>query len=432
MREFVAGADACGAGAGSASLQAHEKVRVRQNQVPMQSTAANASRDQGARPEGAAPYNGAKRRVLFLINSLEGGGAERVMCTLLRHSQSLREEFDMTLALLDNEERLNTPPEWLDVRQLDCARSSLKSLIGVRKLIRELKPDVTVSFLTRANIVSVLNARGACIISERANTASHFPRTLGGFVSRMTVRTAYPLASRIIAVSEGVAEALRDHFGVPADHITAIPNPVDIQSIHARGEEAPAFEVDAPFVLAVGRLIEPKNFAMLIRAFAASGMDGKLVVAGDGVERANLQRTAQVCGIADRVLLPGFMSNPYALMRRARAFVLSSSVEGFPNALVEAMAAGAPVIATNCPSGPSEILAEAPRQSISGLTFAKHGILTPMEDMGAMAEALHALQDEARRAAYAEKAKMRANDFAVAAATARYWGVVREVLAARG
>ena len=370
------------------------------------------------------------KRVLFLINSLEGGGAERVMCTLLRHSESLRSEFEMTLGLLDDEERANAPPGWLDVRQLDCGKSSFKSLLSVRKLIQELKPDVTVSFLTRANIVSVLNARGPCIISERANTAWHFPRTLGGLVSKITVRAAYPFASRIIAVSEGVAEALRDHFGVPADHITTIPNPVDIESVNAHGAEEPAFEVGAPFVLAVGRLIEPKNFAMLIRAFAASRLDGKLVIAGEGPEHANLERTAQVCGIADRVLLPGFLTNPYALMRRARAFVLSSSVEGFPNALVEAMAAGAPVIATNCPSGPSEILAEKPREAVDGLTFAEHGILTPMEDLEAMTEALYALQDNALRDSYAQKAKARAGDFAVGAATARYWAVIREVLAA--
>lgn len=396
----------------------------------MQSTFANASREPHARSVASAALDkSVKPRVLFLINSLAGGGAERVMCTLLRHSELYRDEFDMTLALLDNEERANTPPAWLEVRQLDCAKSSLKSLVGVRKLIHELKPDVTVSFLTRANVVSVLNARGPCIISERANTSVHFPRTLGGLVSETTVRATYPLAARVIAVSEGVAQALRDDFGVPARRIVAIPNPVDIAAIAALADQPPPFEVGGPFILAVGRLIEPKNFAMLIRAFASSGIDAKLVIAGEGVERAKLQRTAQVCGVSDRVLLPGFLRNPYALMARAHAFVLSSSVEGFPNALVEAMAVGAPVIATNCPSGPSEILAEAPRERVGGLAFAKHGILTPMEDMDAMAAALIALEDTVRRDAYAEKAKARANDFAAAGAAQRYWHVIRAALA---
>ena len=378
---------------------------------------------------GAAAHKNAKPRILFLINSLEGGGAERVMCTLLRHSELYRDEFDMTLALLDNEERANMPPVWLDVRQLDCAKSNLKSLLGVRKLIHELQPDVTVSFLTRANVVSVINARGPCIISERANTSAHFPRTFGGFVSETAVRATYPFAARVIAVSEGVAQALRDHFGVRESRIVAIPNPVDIAAINAFAHERPALEIGGPFIIAVGRLIAPKNFAMLIRAFANSGIDGKLVIAGEGAERPNLQQTAEACGVSDRVLLPGFVSNPYALMARARAFVLSSNVEGFPNALVEAMAAGVPVIATNCPSGPSEILAEAPREKVNGLSFAKHGILTPMDDMNAMAEALISLQDDVRRDSYAEKAKARANDFAAAAAAQRYWEVIRDVLA---
>ncbi len=151
----------------------------------MHSTLTNAGAEPSTRSAaGALAQKSSKPRVLFLINSLAGGGAERVMCTLLRHSERHRDEFDMTLALLDDEERANTPPAWLDVRQLDCAKSSLKSLLGVRKLIHELKPDVTVSFLTRANVVSVLNARGPCIISERANTSVHFPRSLGGYVSK--------------------------------------------------------------------------------------------------------------------------------------------------------------------------------------------------------------------------------------------------------
>src|SRR5262245_18855676 len=103
-----------------------------------------------------------KKRVLFLISSLEGGGAERVMCTLLRHSERKRSEFDITLALLDDLERAYSPPDWLEVRQLDCAKSSLKSLLAVRRLVAELKPDVTMSFLTRANIANVLNARAPC------------------------------------------------------------------------------------------------------------------------------------------------------------------------------------------------------------------------------------------------------------------------------
>lgn len=386
--------------------------------------AAEAASADGARGRSAP-------RVLFLINSLAGGGAERIMCTLLRYSEALRDEFEITLALLDDEERTYTPPAWLDVRQLNCGKSSLRSLFAVSRLVDQLRPDVTISFLTRANIANVLRAGEASIISERANTTAHFPSTLGGSLSKAVVRAVYPRAARVIAVSQGVAEELRDNYGVRERRIVTIPNPVDVEFIEGRAAQESPFGISERYVFAAGRLVKSKNFPLLVRAFAASGIKGKLVIAGEGPERESILQNARDCGIAKRVVLLGFVDNPHTLMRRAHAFVLSSNVEGFPNSLVEAMAAGAPVISTNSASGPSEILAEAARGEVKGLTFAKHGILTPVNDEAAMAEALRALDDPGRRDGYAEKAKSRVRDFAVAEAVARYWQVVRDVLAER-
>jgi glycosyltransferase involved in cell wall biosynthesis len=372
-----------------------------------------------------------KRRAVFLINSLTGGGAERVMCTLLRHSEAERAEFDITLGLLDNEPAAYAPPDWVEVRQFDCSYSFRRSVAAVRMLYADVKPDVTLSFLTRANMANVLNAPGACVISERANTSAHFGGGAKGFLSRAMVRALYPWATRVIAVSEGVAQDLRDNFGVRADRVVAIPNPIDIAAIETKAAEPPAFQIEAPYVLAAGRLVKSKNFDMLIRAFAASGVAGKLVILGEGPEREALMNTARECGVADRVVMPGFASNPYPLMRAAHVFVLSSNAEGFPNALVEAMAVGAPVIATNCPSGPSEILAETSRESIAALTFAPHGVIVPPNAPGAMADALHAMSDNAKRAQYAAKAHARARDFGAVVAKDRYWDVLRAALAER-
>jgi N-acetylgalactosamine-N,N'-diacetylbacillosaminyl-diphospho-undecaprenol 4-alpha-N-acetylgalactosaminyltransferase len=209
-----------------------------------------------------------KPRVLFLINSLEGGGAERVMCTLLRHSTAERGEFDMTLALLDDQPRANQPPDWIGVRQLDCGGSLARSISAVGELVRELKPAVSMSFLTRSNFANVINAKAPCIISERANTSAHLNTGWRGLVSRVTVRTLYPRASRVIAVSEGVADDLRENFAVPAQRLVAIPNPVDIETIEAKAAQASDFAVGEPYVLGVGRLVKSKNFDLLIRAFA--------------------------------------------------------------------------------------------------------------------------------------------------------------------
>ncbi len=369
-----------------------------------------------------------RKRALFLINSLEGGGAERVMSTLLRHSEAERDEFDIVLGLLDNEPAAYTVPDWVDVRQFDCRKSLLRSLSVVQRLVADVRPHVTMSFLTRSNMANVLSARAPCVISERANTSAHFPSGLRGMLPRAMVRAIYPRATRVIAVSEGVADDLRETFGVAPDRLIAIPNPVDVDAIVARATEPSPIAIEGPYILAAGRLTKSKNFAMLIRAYAAAQCPQRLVIIGEGAERDALLSIANECDVADRVVMPGFAANPYALMRNADMFVLSSNAEGFPNGLVEAMAVGAPVIATNCRSGPSEILAEMSRDQIEGVTFAKHGVLTPTDSVDAMAEALNAMCDPERRRAYGEKAALRARAYDAVVAKDRYWAVLREAM----
>jgi glycosyltransferase involved in cell wall biosynthesis len=369
-----------------------------------------------------------RKRILFLINSLEGGGAERVMSTLLRHSASERERYDIVLGLLDNLPAAYTVPDWVEVRQLDGAQSFLRSIMAVRRLVAEVRPHLTLSFLTRSNIANVLSARTPCVISERANTSAHFSGGLREMLSRAVVRVVYPRATRVIAVSEGVADDLRDNFGVRADRLIAIPNPVDMDAICAKAAEPPSVAIEGSYILAAGRLVASKNFSMLIRAFAASDNDCTLVIAGEGPEREALARLASEHGVGKRVLLPGFVANPYPLMRSADVFVLSSNVEGFPNALVEAMALGTPVIATNCTSGPSEILAEAARAEIAGLTMARHGVLVDAYSTEQMAQALDRMRDGEVRRTYGAKAAERARVYSPESVKDRYWSVLREAL----
>lgn len=369
-----------------------------------------------------------RKRILFLINSLEGGGAERVMSTLLRHSAAEREKYDIVLGLLDDLPAAYSVPDWVDVRQLDGQRSFLRSVRAVRRLVADVRPHATLSFLTRSNLANVLSARTPCVISERANTSAHFRDGPHGLLSRGLVRAVYPRATRIIAVSEGVADDLRDNFGVAADRLIAIPNPVDMDAICAKGAEPPPIAIEGPYILAAGRLVKSKNFSMLIRAFAATESDRTLVIAGEGPEREALSSLVSECGAEKRILLPGFIANPYPLMRGADVFVLSSNVEGFPNALVEAMALGRPVIATNCASGPSEILAETSRGQVAGLTMAHHGVLVDTDSAEQMAEAIARMQDPEVRQTYGAKAAERARAYSPESAKDRYWSVLREVL----
>jgi glycosyltransferase involved in cell wall biosynthesis len=392
----------------------------------------NAVATMAPRAEARSSVAGPRKRVLFLINSLAGGGAERVMCTLLAASQAEAERFDITFATLDKVEEHYHPPAWMARRSFDCGESLPRSFVAVNQLLKELRPHLVLSFLSRANVVTAALAPfyGArSVISERINTTAHLagplPRRL---IGATMVRLAYPRADRVVAVSAGVADDLVDNYGLKRERMVVIDNPVDIDAIRAKAEEKPALEIEGPYALAAGRLTKYKNFAMLIEAFAQAGVPGKLVILGVGEDEAMLREKAAALGLAERVLLPGFVANPYALMKRAQLFVLPSKAEGFPNGLVEAMATGAPVIATNCASGPAEILAEKTRDAVSGLVRAPHGVLVSTDNAVEMAEALRLMQDEPTRRAYAEKAYARAADYSVEKAKNRYWDVIHAVL----
>jgi glycosyltransferase involved in cell wall biosynthesis len=368
---------------------------------------------------------------MFLINSLAGGGAERVMCTLLRASEAEQRDCRITLLLLDREAAAYQVPEWVEVRQLDCRQSLIRSIWSVFRAMRQIRPDVTVSFLTRANVANVIAAsvlRIPAIISERVDTSSHLGGGLGAALARWLVRMTYPRARRIIAVSQGVADSLYARFGVAPARTTVISNPIDFDSIRAQaGQGVPI--LDTSYVVAVGRLMPNKNFPMLIDAFAQSGIAQTLLILGEGPERPALANQIAALGLQDRIVMPGFLDNPFPTVAGAAIYVSSSNAEGFPNSLLEAMSVGLPVIATNCPSGPSEVLAEMARGQVgAGITFAPHGILVPPNDPDTLADALRALQDPEQLLLYGERASRRAADFGVQRAKDAYWGVIREAL----
>jgi glycosyltransferase involved in cell wall biosynthesis len=376
-----------------------------------------------------SPPEKRKKRVAFIINSLAGGGAEKVMCTLLRSSRFEGQEVDISLILLDDEPAAYEPPDWLRVMQLNSRQSFIRSLVLLIGALRTIRPDVTLSFLTRANVASLI----AChllgipsIISERVNTSSHFSGGAGATVSRWLVRSTYHWARRIIAVSPGVAGDLSTSFGVPPDKLVVIANPIDVEAIQqlaGADSEIP----DGPITVAMGRFVPNKNFSLLIDGFAQSGISGTLVVLGDGPERKALEERARDRGLAGRVVMPGFSKNPFPIISRAQIFVLPSNAEGFPNSLLEAMSLGIPVISTNCASGPSDVLADQPPEKIAGdrMVLAEHGILVPTNNVEAMAEALHVFQDASLRREYGAKAAARAKHFSVDRSRDLYWRVIR-------
>jgi glycosyltransferase involved in cell wall biosynthesis len=372
-----------------------------------------------------------KQRVLFIINSLTGGGAERVMSTLLSNSEAWSSRHEVALALLDDDPRAFSLPEWLRVFQLDCKGGTISSIRAVGRIVRDYDPHVTLSFLTRANFsngIAMMKRRRPWIISERTSTPAHLGSAFRQLATKALMRLVYPRATRVIAVSDGVATKLSDGFRVPADRIDVIPNPVDRQAIEAAAREGNPLDVSEPYIVAVGRLVSVKNYRLLIEAFARSDLPCLLVIAGEGPERDDLKAFADQLGIGDRLVMPGWLSNPYPALANAHAFALSSNVEGFPNALVEALGLGIPCVATNCPDGPAEILDGSSVAAVSGLTIGSAGILTPVGDVDSYAEALQLVFQKPLRDRLVAAGRKRADDYSAAAITARYWDVIESAL----
>jgi N-acetylgalactosamine-N,N'-diacetylbacillosaminyl-diphospho-undecaprenol 4-alpha-N-acetylgalactosaminyltransferase len=371
-----------------------------------------------------------KTRIVFVINSLTGGGAERAMVNLLAFARDELAPHDVRLVLLDRETEQHEVDPSVHKTTLDARHRLLPSLMQLYDALRRLRPDVTVSFLTRsncANIVASILLRRPCIISERVHTSSHFGNRLSSLGSRLMVRLLYPRADHVIAVSGNVKQDLIDNFGVPAGRISVIGNGISTDTIARRSCEAPAIELPEEFIVAAGRLVPTKNFTLLVEAYHRSGLPHPLVILGEGPERARLAAQIDEFGLGKRVLLPGYVANPYPVIKRARMFVSSSNAEGFPNALVEAMALGCPVVATDCEAGPAEILDSATRAEREPIV-ANYGVLVPVNAPEALAHAMRMLMEEPMRRQFSLKASRRAADYAPEQVVKRYMAVLGTML----
>jgi glycosyltransferase involved in cell wall biosynthesis len=224
------------------------------------------------------------------------------------------------------------------------------------------------------------------VLINEQNTISISARKSVRRRERMVPRLAkrfYPWADHVTGNSRGVADDLSQVTGLPRERIKVLYNPVVTPEVREKARAPlnhPWFEAgQRPVVLAVGRLTKQKDFPTLIRAFAQvrQTQPARLLILGEGPDRSALEALVNQLDLGDDVAMPGFVENPYAYMRRASLYVLPSRWEGLPTVLIEALYCGPPVIATDCPSGPREILADG-----------KHGLLVPVGDVIALTQAI--------------------------------------------
>jgi glycosyltransferase involved in cell wall biosynthesis len=302
----------------------------------------------------------------------------------------------------------------------------LPFLPSLARLLARRNPRSMFTAMPHMNVTAVLARRLAGadtrVVLSEINAVRDKLGSSREWMSRYVsplMKRAYGRADAIIAVSDGVADDLADFTGLPRDRITTVYNPtVTPEILEKAGEpvDHPWFAPGGPpVILGVGRYHPNKDFPTLIRAFAKvrAGRPVRLVILGDaapGKKRdkylADIQALVAELGIGDDVDFPGFTINPYRYMSRAALFVLSSLREGFPNVLVEAMACGCPVVATDCPHGPPEILDNG-----------TYGRIVPMRAVDAMAEAIARTLDAPISA---ERLKARASEFTAERAVERY------------
>lgn len=359
-------------------------------------------------------------RIALYLPSLRGGGAERVMVILANGFAERGFEVDLVLANAEGP-YLNQVSSQVRIIDLKSSRV-LTSLPGLARYLRRERPTAMLSAMGHANVVAVVASRVAAvstrvIVSERANfsVSRRHAKSIQAKAMGPFMRWAYRRADAIVAVSGGVADDLTASLGLPRSSISVVYNPVDTGSVRKLAGQPehhpwlPSKEI--PVLIGVGRLEPQKDFSCLIKAFAKlrESRDARLIILGEGGLRADLEREIRRLGLEEDICLPGFVDNPFSAMTRADLFVLSSRWEGLPNVLIQAMACGTPVVSTDCPSGPVEILEDG-----------KWGRLIPVGDAEALAEAIAATLNDTKHPDVAA----RAADFSVDRAVDGYLRVL--------
>ncbi len=332
------------------------------------------------------------KKIAFFISNLGGGGAEKVFLNLVNHFYS--KELPVLLILRHKRgEYLDELNPAIKIAEIG-SNNPLKMLYKIISICKKHEISVLISSQRYNNILSILAKKNLCVkvIGREANTFDGIINssdqntisTLKNQLVFLLMKALYPLADLIIANSQDTADDILKHIRISRKKVKVINNPIVNDHIFVKGDEAignKRFEkLSKPLIIAVGSLTYQKNYEFLVKSFkqvSVSIPDANLVILGKGHLEDNILQLCKKLDIEQRVHLLGFVKNPYKYMKHSDLFVLSSRFEGFGNVIVEALAMGLPVVSTNCPGGPHEILDNG-----------KYGTLVKLNDMKEFSDAI--------------------------------------------
>lgn len=379
-----------------------------------------------------------KKNIAILIPTLANGGAERVASNL---SLYLPEEYERYIILFDGS-KIDYPYKGniINLNLVSAKNPVSKLILLIKRIIkvREIKKNhnihFTISFLESPNVINIFSRYKDRVIVSVRSYRFKLPRGFWGKLYKSLIKVIYNRADTIIAVSKVIKANLVKNFGIKDSTVKVIYNPYDVEKIRfLMNEELEAEHKDIfknNVIVNVGRLTEAKGQWHLIRAFKLVKEeipDVKLVIIGDGELKEYLVNLANDLSLEKDIFFLNFQKNPFKFISKAKLFILPSLFEGFPNALVEAMACGIPIISSDCRSGPREIL--GPEKDIEyetkAIEYAQFGVLVPVcdgkkynaydkiteEEIQLSKSIIRLLTSNSDRIHYANRANDRAKDF---------------------
>jgi glycosyltransferase involved in cell wall biosynthesis len=394
------------------------------------------------------------KNILLLINQLHIGGAEKTVAGL---SLELSKKYNVFLVTFNKTDGMFDHAGKHIFIDLPFSRNSsennaiarFRRLVALIFQLRKIKKDnniqVSISFLEASNIANILSKRKEkVILSVRSHLSSEFKDDKRLYVFKILIKQLYNSAFRIVAPSKLIKKDLSEHFSVWESKISVIYNFTDRARINRLMKEGITNDFESaifqsPVLIDVGRITHAKAQSSLLPVFKKvkeAVPTIKLVILGEGPLKDKLTNLAREQGLSlydsfsnepphknNDIFLLGFKANPFPYLSKSALLVSTSVYEGFPNAMVEAMACGLPVISSDCPSGPREIL--APDTDINEVArtveYCPYGILLPVlknengrleKDINSWAIAIEALlRDDEKRAFYADKASSRSESF---------------------